>query len=119
MSQATTPSTSAATNAEIIASPVAGDFRLDARHPATEWQRARPIIFCSDWQGNNPDEQRETGVRVLWSWQTLYLRFECRYRELYLFEDSDATAAGTTFGTAMWRKPFFSPILAGALLPGV
>ena len=29
-------------------------------------------------------------MRVLWSAQTLYLRFECRYRELYLFEDSDS-----------------------------
>jgi hypothetical protein len=28
-------------------------------------------------------------VRVLWSPQTLYLRFECRYRELYVFTDSD------------------------------
>ena len=48
-----------------------------------------PIVFCSDWQGKNPDEQRETQVRVLWSSQTLYLRFECRYRELFLFSDSD------------------------------
>jgi len=80
----------ATTTSEIVASFVAGDISLDAEHPAAEWQRAQPIVFCSDWQGNNPEEQRETAVRVLWSPQTLYLRFECRYRELYLFEDSDS-----------------------------
>ncbi len=80
----------ATTTSEIVASFVAGDISLDAEHPAAEWQRAQPIVFCSDWQGNNPEEQRETAVRVLWSPQTLYLRFECRYRELYVFEDSDS-----------------------------
>ena len=44
---------------------------LDAAHPAAEWQKAQPVVFCSDWQGKNPDEQRETAVRVLWSSQTL------------------------------------------------
>ncbi len=28
-------------------------------------------------------------MRVLWSKTTLYLRFECRYRELNVFDDSD------------------------------
>ncbi len=80
----------ATTSSEIVASFVAGEISLNAEHPATEWQSAQPVVFCSDWQGNNPDEQRETEVRVLWSPQTLYLRFACRYRELYLFEDSDS-----------------------------
>ena len=89
MSQ-TTPSSDCATGpSEIVASHVAGEIPLDARHPAPEWQKAQAVVFCSDWQGRNPDEQRETKVRVLWSSQTLYLRFECRYRELFLFEDSD------------------------------
>ncbi len=68
----------------------AGEIRLDAAHPASEWQRAQPVAYCADWQGKNPDEQRGTVVRVLWSPQTLYLRFECRYHELYLFEDSES-----------------------------
>jgi len=80
----------ATTSSEIVASFVTGEIIVDAEHPAAEWQRAKPVVFCSDWQGNNPDERRETAVRVLWSSQTLYLRFECRYRELYLFEDSDS-----------------------------
>jgi alpha-galactosidase len=89
MSQATKPSQCGTESAEIVAARVESEIKLDAGHPAAEWQKAHPIIFCSDWQGKNPDEQRETQVRVLWSSQTLYLRFECRYRELYVFTDSD------------------------------
>lgn len=74
---------------EIIAAHIDREIALDARHPAAEWQRANPISFCSDWQGKNPDPGRETRVQVSWSERTLYLRFECRYRELLVFEDSD------------------------------
>jgi len=85
----TRPSQRATQPSEIIASYVAHEIKLEAARPATAWQSAHPIIFHSDWQGKNSDEQRETQVRVLWSSQTLYLRFECRYRELYVFESSD------------------------------
>jgi hypothetical protein len=80
----------ATASSEIVASYIAGEITLDAGHPAPQWQSAQPIVFCSDWQGKNPDEQRETKVLILWSPQTLYLRFECRYRELYVFEDADS-----------------------------
>jgi alpha-galactosidase len=90
MNQPTSAAKCAAVSSEIVASRLAGEIRLDAGHPAIEWQRAQPVAFCADWQGQNPDEQRETVVRVLWSPQTLYLRFECRYRELHLFEDSES-----------------------------
>lgn len=89
MSQGMPASRCAAQSSEVVASYVAGEIGLDAAHPAAEWQKARPIVFCSDWQGKNPDERRETQVRILWSQQTLYLRFECRYRELHVFADSD------------------------------
>src|SRR5258707_14803693 len=71
---------------EVVASYVAHEIKLEAASPASEWKSAQPIVFCSDWQGKNPDEERQTEVRVLWSLQTLYLRFECRYRGLYVFE---------------------------------
>lgn len=89
MSQGVQTSACSAQSSEIVASHAAGEIKLDAAHPAAEWKKAQPVVFCSDWQGNNPDEQRETQVRVLWSSQTLYLRFECRYRDLYVFDDSD------------------------------
>jgi len=80
----------AAPDAEIVAPYVSHAIKLDAPHPAAEWQAANPAAFCSDWQGKNPDPERETQVRVLWSRDTLYLRYECRYRELYVFDDSEA-----------------------------
>jgi alpha-galactosidase len=75
---------------EIVASYVAEAVLLDAAHPAAAWEGASSITFCSDWQGANADAARETQVRVLWSERYLYLKFDCRYRELYWFEDSDA-----------------------------
>jgi hypothetical protein len=68
---------------------IAHELTLDARHPAPEWPETTPATFCADWQGHNPDPGRQTEVRVLWTPQTLYLRFVCRYRDLFLFEDSD------------------------------
>lgn len=68
----------------------AREIPLNARHPAPEWSEATPIAFSSDWQGRNPDPSRRTEVRLLWTRATLYLRFHCRYRELFVFEDSDS-----------------------------
>lgn len=53
------------------------------------WQLASPISFSADWQGKNADPQRNTEVRLLWSAEELYLRFECNYRELFTFEAAD------------------------------
>jgi alpha-galactosidase len=74
---------------EILASYVGHDIELNASHAAAEWNNARPVVFYSDWQGKNPDPGRQTTVRVLWTQRTLYLRFECRYRELYSFSDAE------------------------------
>ncbi|MGH9642434.1 MAG: carbohydrate-binding family 9-like protein, partial [Terriglobales bacterium] len=68
---------------------VSHEIALDARHPAAEWTLATPVTFCADWKGQNPDPERRTEARVLWTPQTLYLRFACRYRELFVFADSD------------------------------
>ena len=79
----------AAPSSEIVATHIDHDLTLADSRLAHEWQNASPVTFYSDWQGKNADPERETKVRVLWSRQHLYLRFECRYRELFLFEDSD------------------------------
>ncbi|MGC2195051.1 MAG: carbohydrate-binding family 9-like protein [Terriglobales bacterium] len=68
---------------------MAHDIILNAAQPVPEWDAAIPVTFCSDWQGRSPAPDRETRVRALWSPETLYLRFECRYRELHVFSDSD------------------------------
>jgi Carbohydrate family 9 binding domain-like len=74
---------------KIVATRVAGDLGLDASNSASEWGQAEPIRFSADWQGQNADPGLETEVRVLWSPEMLYLRFVCRYRDLFVFEDSD------------------------------
>src|SRR5215472_1095059 len=74
---------------EIVAAFVGRELALNASQPAPEWDSAGAIAFCSDWQGGNPDPGRETHVRVLWSPETLYLRFECGYRDLHVFADSE------------------------------
>jgi alpha-galactosidase len=74
---------------EIIASRVFAEIRPDATKSALEWQSTRPVCFDSDWQGKNRDPALETEVRVLWSPVSLYLRFVCRYHELFVFEDSE------------------------------
>jgi Carbohydrate-binding family 9 len=75
---------------EIIAGYVPHEISIDAANPAAEWQSARPIRFSEDWQGENRDPAVETEVRVLWTNATLFMRFVCRYRELFVFSDSDA-----------------------------
>jgi alpha-galactosidase len=62
---------------------------LNAANPAAEWNSASPLIFSSDWQGQNPDPQLDTQLRLLWTFQTLYLRFECSFREIYVFPDAE------------------------------
>ncbi len=74
----------------VTAARIAHEISLDARRPAAEWETAQAVSFCQDWQGKNSDPERQTSVRVLWTPKTLYLHFECRYRELTVFEDSDA-----------------------------
>jgi len=75
---------------EIVATHIDHEITVNVSHFAPpEWERAQPVVFSSDWQGKNPDPARQTEVRILWSQETLYLRFECRYRELYVFEDSE------------------------------
>ncbi|HEY1262596.1 MAG TPA: carbohydrate-binding family 9-like protein [Terriglobales bacterium] len=75
--------------AEIVALRISHEIELNAAHPAPEWKYETPISFCRDWQGLNADPQRSTAVQALWTPQTLYLRFACCYRELFIFPDSD------------------------------
>jgi alpha-galactosidase len=74
---------------EVVAAPVKNGLQLNAAGCAAEWLSASPVTFCLDWQANNPDPARRTLVRVLWSLDALYLRFECHYREIYVFSDAD------------------------------
>ena len=73
---------------EIVAKHATREIALSAACAAEEWREAVPISFCADWQGLNSDLALLTEVRALWSRRTLFLRFECRFRELHVFEDA-------------------------------
>jgi hypothetical protein len=50
------------------------------------WENTPQIAFCSDWRNNNPDPERETRVQLVWSPDHLFLRYQCRYREIFVYE---------------------------------
>ena len=54
------------------------------------WEKAPAYRFEQDWKGENPDAQRATEVRILWTPETLYLRFHCKYKTIYVFPDARA-----------------------------
>jgi len=63
--------------------------KIDGPFPTQgDWNGAEPVAFCHDWQGRNLDPQRETEVRLLWSADRLFIRFQCRFRTLDVFPDA-------------------------------
>ena len=64
------------------------------------WQKAPALQYERDWQGQNPDGQRATEVRLLWTPDTLFIRFHCSYRTITVF--ADARADGYRLG--MWDR---------------
>jgi alpha-galactosidase len=72
-----------------LAAPLTHMLDSDGFPPDAAWDSASPISFAHDWQGHHADPLRETQVRVLWSPQTLFLRFQARYRTITVFEDAE------------------------------
>lgn len=56
---------------------------------ATSWGRSGLLRFNADWQGKNADPERETEVRLLWTPEILFLRFQARYRTITVFADAE------------------------------
>ena len=67
-----------------------GQPAADAFPPISAWEKAPAFHFDQDWQGQNPDPQRATEVRLLWTPETLFLRFHCNYRNIFVFPDARA-----------------------------
>ncbi len=72
-----------------VAARVTGGLDSGGFPTAAEWERAAPLRFSADWQGNNADAQRATEVRLLWTSETLFVKFRAAYRAITVFEDSD------------------------------
>jgi hypothetical protein len=73
----------------VIATQLPRSPQSDGFPVALDWQTAAPISFNADWQGLNSDPGRETEVRLLWTSETLFLRFLARYRSITVFPDSE------------------------------
>jgi len=54
-----------------------------------DWRKAEAIRFNADWQGKNADPERETEVRVLWTPETLFLKYHVKYKTITVFADSE------------------------------
>jgi len=67
-----------------------GQPATDTFPPISAWEKAPAFHFDQDWQGQNPDPQRATEVRLLWTPETLFLRFHCNYRNIFVFPDARA-----------------------------
>src|SRR5512136_1435934 len=49
------------------------------------WENAQLVAFCEDWRDQDADPERETCVRLLWSPEYLFFRYQCRYREIFVY----------------------------------
>jgi alpha-galactosidase len=76
--------------------PTATALRLDSTlddtgfPEASAWQQAPASKFDWDWQGKNRDNARETEVRILWTSDFLFFRFQAKYRTINVFSDARA-----------------------------
>jgi hypothetical protein len=82
--QANAMKTDTATAVRFVGRVDAQGFPVDSA-----WGIAVPLRFDADWQGLNADPQRATEVRLLWTPETLFLRFDAKYRVITVFPDGD------------------------------
>jgi alpha-galactosidase len=75
----------------------------------TSWEIAHRLRFDADWQGKNADPERETEVRLLWTSETLYLRFEARFRAITVFADTEPNGRRDHLWDRDVAEVFFQP----------
>lgn len=76
----------------------------DGFPPRAAWDSVPPIAFDSDWQGKNSDPQRQTEVRLLWTPETLFLRFRCFFRTLTVFPIDDSSLEPSGRRWQLWDR---------------
>lgn len=70
---------------EIIAERLADELDPSGLPYPEAWRKAKAVTFCTDWRGGNPDPQRETEAKILWSAERLFIQFRCRFRGIYVY----------------------------------
>jgi len=56
---------------------------------SSSWELSAPLCFNRDWQGKNADPERETEVRLLWTPESLFVRFRAKFRVITVFPDAE------------------------------
>jgi len=64
----------------------------------SSWAKAPPVSFCSDWCAANPDPERRTEVQMLWTPDRIFLRFHCRFRDIFTYD------GGNTHRDRLWMR---------------
>jgi len=47
------------------------------------------LRFDTDWQGKSADPERETEVRLVWTPESLFVRFRAKYHRITVFPDAE------------------------------
>jgi alpha-galactosidase len=71
-----------------IAVKLTEEINAEGFPPQPAWQKAPSFRFDQDWRGENSDAQRATEFRLLWTPATLFVRFHCHYRNIFVFPDA-------------------------------
>lgn len=82
------PAGSSANEQKAVAMKMAEPADVEGFPARLAWELAAPLRFSADWQGKNADPGRETEVRLLWTAETLFLRFHAKYRTITVFPDA-------------------------------
>ena len=64
------------------------------------WEKSPALHFEKDWKGENADPGRSTEVRLLWTPDTLYVRFQANFRTITVFRD----ARGDGWRDELWNR---------------
>lgn len=75
---------------EAVAAPLGGRTDSEGFPESAAWRSVAAIQFDCDWQGKNPDPQRATEVRLLWSQTALYVSFLACFRSITVFADAES-----------------------------
>ena len=71
-----------------IASRFASQPDAEGFPGSNAWAKSSPLRFEHDWKGANADPARSTEVRLLWTPDTLFVRFLANYRNITVFPDA-------------------------------
>jgi alpha-galactosidase len=72
------------TQSQVIAAQYQGRL-IDGLPAPPAWTEAAGVTFCTDWQGCNATPELETEARLLWSDESIFIRFLCRYQDVHVF----------------------------------